>query len=107
MIQKLVEYKYDKNKQTLNNKTYKSEFKNENLSQVFILTHNIYFFKEVSFEKRCFCKDTSFYIVKKQNGNTKVECHKNNPIKDDYTLLWDEIKKYKDDSKVSSIFISK
>lgn len=106
LIQKLVEYKYDKTKQTLNNKTYKSEFKNENLSQVFILTHNIYFFKEVSFEKRKFCKDTSFYIVKKQNGNTMVECYESNPIKDDYTLLWDEIKKYKDDSNASSIFIS-
>lgn len=106
LIQKLVEYKYDKTKQTLNNKAYKSEFKNENLSQVFILTHNIYFFKEVSFEKRYFCKDTSFYIVKKQNGNTMVECYESNPIKDDYTLLWDEIKKYKDDSKASSIFIS-
>jgi len=106
LIQKLVEYKYDKTIQTLNNRTYKSEFKNGNLSQVFILTHNIYFFKEVSFEKRNFCKDTSFYIVKKQNGNTIIECHENNPIKDDYTLLWDEIKKYKDDKNVSSIFIS-
>jgi len=106
LIQNLVEYKYDKTIQTLNNKNYKSEFKNENLSQVFILTHNIYFFKEVSFEKRKFCKDMSFYIVKKQNGNTVVECHGNNPIKDDYTLLWDEIKKYKDDSNASSIFIS-
>ncbi|MBR3454407.1 MAG: AAA family ATPase [Bacteroidaceae bacterium] len=106
LIQKLVEYKYDKTIQTLNNRTYKSEFKNENLSQVFILTHNIYFFKEVSFEKRNFCKDTSFYIVKKQNGNTMVEYHENNPIKDDYTLLWDEIKKYKDDNNISSIFIS-
>lgn len=106
LIQKLVEYKYDKTIQTLNNRTYKSEFKNDNLSQVFILTHNIYFFKEVSFEKRNFCKDTSFYIVKKQNGNTIVECYENNPIKDDYTLLWDEIKKYKDDNNVSSIFIS-
>ena len=106
LIQKLVEYKYDKTIQTLNNRTYKSEFKNENLSQVFILTHNIYFFKEVSFEKRNFCKDTSFFIVKKQNGNTMVEFYENNPIKDDYTLLWDEIKKYKDDSTASSIFIS-
>lgn len=106
LIQNLVEYKYDKTIQTLNNKNYKSEFKNENLSQVFILTHNIYFFKEVSFERRKFCKDMSFYIVKKQNGNTVVEYHGNNPIKDDYTLLWDEIKKYKDDSNASSIFIS-
>lgn len=106
LIQKLVEYKYDKTSQELNNKKYKSEFSNENLSQVFILTHNIYFFKEVTFEKRNFCKNTSFYIVKKQNGTTKVECHENNPIKDDYTLLWDEIKKYKDDSNASSIFIS-
>lgn len=106
LIQNLVEYKYDKTIQTLNNKNYKSEFKNENLSQVFILTHNIYFFKEVSFEKRKFCKDMSFYIVKKQNGNTQIEWYEKNPIKDDYTLLWDEIKKYKDDSTASSIFIS-
>ena len=60
----------------------------------------------MAFEKRNFCKNTSFYIVKKQNGNTKIENYEKNPIKDDYTLLWDEIKKYKDDNKVSSIFIS-
>ena len=30
LIQNLVEYKYDKTIQTLNNKNYKSEFKNEN-----------------------------------------------------------------------------
>ena len=106
LIQKLVKYKYDKTIQTLNDKKYKSEFSNENLSQVFILTHNIYFFKEVTFEKRNFCKSTSFYIVKKQNGNSKVEYHEKNPIRDDYTLLWDEIKKHKDDSNASSIFIS-
>lgn len=106
LIQKLVECKFNKNIQVLNNKQYRNEFLNENLSQVFILTHNIYFFKEVSFKKRNFCKDTSFFIVKKQNGNTIVECYENNPIKDDYTLLWDEIKKYKDDNNVSSIFIS-
>lgn len=106
LIQKLIEYKYNKNSQTLNNKQYKNEFSNENLSQVFILTHNIYFFKEVSFEKRNFCKNMSFYIVKKQNGNTQIEWYDNNPIKDDYTLLWDEIKKYKDDNSTSSIFIS-
>ena len=106
LIQKLIEYKYDKTNQTLNDKKYKSEFSNENLSQVFVLTHNIYFFKEITFEKRNFCKNTSFYIVKKQNGNTMVERHEKNPIKDDYTLLWDEIKKYKDDNNASSIFIS-
>ena len=106
LIQKLVEYKYNKTIQTLNNKEYKSEFSNENISQVFVLTHNIYFFKEVTFEKRNFCKNMSFYIVKKQNGSTKVEYYEKNPIKDDYTLLWDEIKKYKDDNNTSSIFIS-
>ena len=106
LIQKLVEYKYNKTIQALNNREYKSEFSNENISQVFVLTHNIYFFKEVTFEKRNFCKNMSFYIVKKQNGSTKVEYYEKNPIKDDYTLLWDEIKKYKDDNNTSSIFIS-
>lgn len=106
LIQKLVEYKYNKTIQILNNREYKSEFSNENISQVFVLTHNIYFFKEVTFEKRNFCKNMSFYIVKKQNGSTKVEHYEKNPIKDDYTLLWDEIKKYKDDNNTSSIFIS-
>lgn len=106
LIQKLVDYKYNKNIQILSNRQYRNEFSNENLSQVFILTHNIYFFKEVTFEKRNFCKNTSFYIVKKQNGNTQIEWYEKNPIKDDYTLLWDEIKRYKDDNNTSSIFIS-
>ena len=106
LIQKLVRYKYDKNVQSLNNKNFKNEFSNQNIAQVFVLTHNIYFFKEVTFDKRNYCKHSSFYVVKKQSSNTQIEYYENNPIKDDYTLLWNEIKKYKDDNKASSIFIS-
>lgn len=69
-----------------------------NIQQVFLLTHNAYFFKEVTFFSNRDCgknkrNDTSYFIVRKVYNNSKVYYYMTNPIKTTYQLLWDEIKK--------------
>lgn len=67
-----------------------------NIKQVFVLTHNVYFHKEVSFNgtrpKDRALNEESFWIVKKQTTGTGVERCPENPIKSAYELLWGEVK---------------
>ncbi|MBA6337494.1 AAA family ATPase [Colwellia sp. BRX8-7] len=65
------------------------------LKQLFILTHNTYFFKEVTFnQKRSSQKlnEETFWVIRKVDGISKITEHDNNPIKSSYELLWQEIK---------------
>ena len=70
--------------------------KNENISQIFIFTHNLYFYKEVSFDKRPICTDYWHYKIFKINNSTSISGQYNKPITNDYTLLWENIKKIKE-----------
>lgn len=110
LIQKLIVMKQNKKIEALKGKNFRNEFRNEMISQVFILTHNVYFYKEVSLDNRQFCKDVRYYFLSKKE---KISCitdfpADNNPIKDDYTLLWHELKKYREDTtgNLSNILIS-
>lgn len=67
-----------------------------NIKQVFVLTHNVYFHKEVSFNvtrpKDRALNEESFWIVKKLMTGSEVERCPENPIKSAYELLWSEVK---------------
>ncbi len=69
-----------------------------NIKQVFILTHNVYFHKEVSFDTKRGTndrmKDETFWILRKEGINTKIKSYDFNPIKTSYELLWGELKNY-------------
>jgi wobble nucleotide-excising tRNase len=72
------------------------QLKNENIEQVFILTHNIFFYKEVAlvFGARI-CHSTAYFNVKKFNNQSiieRIEDYKNVAF-NDYHLLWQEVKK--------------
>lgn len=69
--------------------------KNDTISQVFILTHNLYFYKEVSFDKRPICKDYWHLRIIKINNKTSIKGEYNKTIYDDYSLLWNTIKELK------------
>lgn len=73
--------------------------------QVFVLTHNVYFHKEV-----CFASSArkgggkagkgaapnlsrSYWIVRKSPTGPKLEHFNENPVKTSYELLWDEVRK--------------
>lgn len=66
-----------------------------NIKQVFVLTHNVFFHKEVSFNpKRSngVMNEETFWIVKKSNEETYIEKQSENPIMTSYELLWKELK---------------
>ena len=66
-----------------------------NVKQIILLTHNIYFHKEVSFidGKTKENDDTWFWIIRKKGDVSSIQCfEKNNPIRGSYELLWDELK---------------
>jgi wobble nucleotide-excising tRNase len=66
------------------------------IQQVFVLTHNIYFHKEVVFNirrTRGRLNEESFWIVRKLGPVSKVDCHEDNPVKTLYEFLWTEVRK--------------
>lgn len=69
---------------------------NSQIKQVFVLTHNVYFHKEISFSmtrpSNGALHEESFWQVKKhEQGSTVVRCQ-SNPIRSAYELLWEDIK---------------
>lgn len=65
------------------------------IKQVFVLTHNVYFHKEVSFNndrRDKALKDETFWVVRKPAKHSKLEKHESNPIQTSYELLWSEVK---------------
>jgi wobble nucleotide-excising tRNase len=64
---------------------------NGTIKQIFILTHNVYFHKEISF-KHNNKNEVSFWLIKKRGVHSIVEYLEKNPIKTSYDLLWDEVR---------------
>lgn len=66
------------------------------IKQVFVLTHNIYFHKEVTFDigprKAHPISKATFWTVRKVDGSSVLKQHPENPIKTSYQLLWDEVR---------------
>ncbi|WQW51947.1 AAA family ATPase [Helicobacter pylori] len=71
-----------------------------NIKQIIILTHNTYFYKEITLEYdlKCYQGKYSFWIIKKDNNVSKIKDYKENPIKNSYELLWQEVKQAKDNN---------
>lgn len=66
------------------------------IKQVFVLTHNVYFHKEVSFNpdrRDRPMRDETFWVVRKPALVTNVERQDSNPIKTSYELLWAEVRR--------------
>lgn len=68
---------------------------NGQIRQVFVLTHNIYFHKEVSFDPKRQEQARAherFWIVRKRDGHSVLERFDHNPIKTSYELLWADVR---------------
>ncbi|MCM3749276.1 AAA family ATPase [Paenibacillus pasadenensis] len=63
------------------------------IKQLFVLTHNIYFHKEVTFSQgnKSF-GDATYWILRKNNETTTIEPFDKNPIRSSYELLWKELR---------------
>ncbi|KAA6506325.1 AAA family ATPase [Helicobacter pylori] len=68
--------------------------------QIIILTHNTYFYKEITLEDdlKRYQGKYSFWIIKKDNNASKIKGYKENPIKNSYELLWQEVKQAKENN---------
>ncbi|HZK62122.1 MAG TPA: AAA family ATPase, partial [Anaerovoracaceae bacterium] len=76
---------------TLIKDCYKDE---KGIKQVFILTHNVYFHKEVSYwgnRETPSPKLVTYWIVKKVGNVSDIINHEKNPIQTSYELLWSEL----------------
>ena len=66
------------------------------IKQVFVLTHNVYFHKEISFSKNRsqnhIMNDETFWMVKKNSNGSTIEKCVENPIRSAYELLWSDIR---------------
>jgi len=66
------------------------------IKQVFILTHNVYFHKEISFHKNRSksnaMADESFWMVKKLQQGSQIIRYEDNPIRSAYELLWEDVR---------------
>ncbi|MFP6301267.1 ATP-binding protein [Helicobacter pylori] len=71
-----------------------------NIKQVIILTHNTYFYKEITskYDLKRYQGKYSFWIINKDNNVSKIKDYKENPIKNSYELLWQEVKQAKDNN---------
>src|SRR5690606_32954419 len=65
------------------------------LRQLFVLTHNAYFHREVTFDKSRgdgSKKTERFWVVRRAGGKSVVEPREGNPVSTGYELLWDEVR---------------
>ena len=76
------------------------------IKQVFILTHNVYFHKEVTYlgsGKKYSQNEVAYYIIRKKDEKSHIVLCEENPIKSSYEILWDELRN-PTESSVKSVF---
>lgn len=79
----------------INNLKKKVRNNDSNYKQLIILTHNVYFHKEISFNKGHGSQklnDETFWIIRKTDNKSHINEYSENPIKNSYELLWKELK---------------
>ena len=75
------------------------------VQQLFILTHNIYFHREIVFQKEKKSKGAGrlnhgFWIIRKMSGKSEINPHAENPVKSSYELLWQEVRQQNPSSAI-------
>lgn len=77
------------------------------IKQIFVLTHNVYFHREITYQQVSRYRSASFYIIHKTDNvssiklcsrqcpNIPTEKANYNPVQNSYAALWDEFKELK------------
>jgi len=77
------------------------------IKQLFILTHNVYFHREITYQQVGYYNCTSFYMIRKndnistvklctrRNKEIPTEEENYNPVQNSYAALWEELKDIK------------
>lgn len=67
------------------------------IKQIFVLTHNVYFHKEVTYTSNrgddAKAGERTYWTVRKGDDGAMVQRHPSNPIKTSYDLLWAELRR--------------
>jgi wobble nucleotide-excising tRNase len=74
------------------------------IKQLLLLTHNVYFHKEASFQgsRSNGDRDISFWILRKNQNITSIQAYgQDNPIESSYELLWREVKEWRRNSGIT------
>ncbi|MBO7448142.1 AAA family ATPase [bacterium] len=69
------------------------------IKQLFILSHNNFFFKEVSYKRGLTNSKTGYWMIVKSNDISKILEYDENPVNSTYEMLWAEIKNAEVDPK--------
>ena len=77
---------------------------NHHIKQILVLTHNVYFHSEVTFNPRRSgsgqaLKDETFWAIRKIDDGPELKNYESNPIKSSYKLLWSEVRKARESDK--------
>ncbi len=67
----------------------------DNITQVFVLTHNAYFHKEVTYwgsREALSEKVVSYFVIRKKQNISSITQYDSNPIRSTYESMWDDIK---------------
>lgn len=75
-----------------------------NINQIVVLTHNVYFHKELSFigNGNNPSKNIHYWILRKKNEITNIQYYgMENPISSSYELLWRELKESKENLSIT------
>lgn len=73
---------------------FKSIYSNDRtIKQIFILSHNLYFFKEVSYNGDNSLKKalTGYWMIRKIDNISEIISYPDNPVSSTYEMLWNEI----------------
>lgn len=99
-----------------NNTDYRSpKVDGDYIKQIFILTHNVYFHKEITHHQVKHYYSVSFYMLRKTDNVSSVihcvrqsqtrptELENYNPIQNSYAALWDEYKELKTVNTITNV----
>ncbi len=99
-----------------NNTDYRSQkVDGDFIKQIFILTHNVYFHKEITHHQVQRYRSVSLYIIRKtenvsrithctrQSQRVPTEKENYNPIQNSYAALWDEFKELKTTNTIKNV----
>lgn len=99
-----------------NNTDYRSpKVDGDYIKQIFILTHNVYFHKEITHHQVKHYYSVSFYMIRKTDNVSNVihcirqshtrptELENYNPIQNSYAALWDEYKELKTVNTITNV----
>jgi wobble nucleotide-excising tRNase len=78
-------------------------YRGSKIRQLFVLTHNIYFHKEISFKgsRGNITRNELFWLVYKKEEISEIKTSTKNPINTTYALLWDEIKNSESTNRIT------